>query len=243
MGLASLTPQPTIRSWDDPTLLRLVYYEGLYSILHTKYFPLTLDRAVEFAALQLQVNEGDYAKKRHKKDLLAGRVKDLFARSFARVASRLELAEMVVPRYKKLKGKTTVEAQMAFMDLIYEEPLFGSSIYETTCKEAPPGAPFAVDSYIVMAFGADYLRLCRLRTMEVVHVIPYEDIILHTYVETSFTLSFATETGVELTYVVYTKKGTIITDHVERGFDLNYCNLDPSSNVTHPSQTAGSLML
>lgn len=229
-------PVPVLRAIDDPAVIRILFAEAVYSVIETKFFNFTIDKQVQLAAYHLQALDLNYNKKVHKKDTLAARAKTFFSRSTMRLMNKADLADALLSAYKKLKNTTSVEAMMAYLDLLYDEPLYGAVFFEAIIKDSPSFRP---NECCIMALTASAVLFTHgpsnsADTMQLAFHVPYEDVISWDYEETTFTITIMTAVGL-VTQRMYTKKGALIIDLIERGTALS------QSQIVGPPPPQGML--
>eukprot|EP00300_Choanocystis_sp_HF-7_P040236 c6697_g1_i1.p1 GENE.c6697_g1_i1~~c6697_g1_i1.p1 ORF type:complete len:386 (+),score=99.81 c6697_g1_i1:131-1159(+) len=214
----ALVPIAALRAVEHPVVVRLLFHEATHAALETKFFNLSLDKQVQLAALQLQSLDLNYNKKVHKKEVLAARVKALFSRNTLRLVNRNDLADLLLPAYKKQKDTTALEAMLGYLEVMAEEPLYGAVFFETIIKESPA---FRDNEYCIIAMHSAAMYFCRSpansdESMAVVYAVPYEAVMNWDYEETSFTIGILVNEAL-VTQRMYTKKGSLIMDLIERG--------------------------
>jgi talin len=116
---------------DDAVQLHLVYAQGVASISQGDHV-LKEDEAIQFAALQCQVQFGNFNAAVHKPGFLNGKLEQMVPPDVAKKGKNLETA--IFKEYRSLSGMTETKAKYRYVQLIRSLRAYGMTCYDAEVK-------------------------------------------------------------------------------------------------------------
>jgi len=118
----------------DPEAINLIYIQATQDVVSERYPAKTEDITV-LAALQLQATFGDYKKDVHFPGWLRPKLEQfmpssLFTKKGKRSENLLkEWEQMILAKYAKVSGFTSLEAKLNYLDYVQEWTFYGSTFF------------------------------------------------------------------------------------------------------------------
>ncbi len=116
---------------DDAVQLHLVYAQGVDSIARGDH-QLKEDEAIQFAALQCQVQFGNFNAAVHKPGFLQAKLEQFVPPDVAKKAKNLEAA--IFKEYRSLSGMSETKAKYRYVQLIRSLRAYGMTCYDAEVK-------------------------------------------------------------------------------------------------------------
>jgi len=116
---------------DDPVQLHLVYCQSRDDIVSGKH-PVTKDEAIQFGALQCQIQLGDFKPDVHKPGYLT--LSEYLAPQWSK---KKEIERLMQAEWKKLVGMNETNARFRYVQLCRSLKTYGMTVF--TVKERVPG--------------------------------------------------------------------------------------------------------
>ena len=112
---------------EEEAAFELSYYQAVQDVLDAKY-PCTQADAVQLAAYEIQAKFGDY-------DVDGDNIGDDIAlyvqRKFYHKSTKDSLKASIIQEYMQLKGKSQLEARVAYLDIVQSWQSYGSTYFFT----------------------------------------------------------------------------------------------------------------
>jgi len=118
----------------DPEAINLIYLQATQDVVSERYPAKTEDITV-LAALQLQATFGDYKKDVHFPGWLRPKLEQFMPASLftkkAKKSEKLlkEWEQMILAKYAKVSGFTSLEAKLNYLDYVQEWTFYGSTFF------------------------------------------------------------------------------------------------------------------
>jgi len=190
---------------DDPVQLHLVYCQSRDDVLSGRH-PVVKDEAIQLAALQCQIQLGDYRPETHKNINLA----EFFAPQW----QKKEMQSLLFAQWKTLVGMNEVNARFRYVQLCRSLKTYGMTVY--LVKERVPGKKKLMDG--LLCFTRDSIIRMEAETMRVIKEHPFKHLMRWAASPETFTLDFgAYEEGY---VVVVSNEGEAISNLIAGYIDL-----------------------
>lgn len=180
---------------DDPVQLHLVYIQSRDDVVAGKH-PVTVDQAVAFAALQLQIEQGNHTPGVSQ----VGNLRLICNQSHA---GNKSIDPAIVAEWKKLVGMTEVNAKLRYIQAVRALPTYGITLFSV--REHVPGSKKPLNIYLgftrshVLRMTMDYQILRDKPDYPLEHVKRWANS------DTTFTLDFGGHS--KEYYTVLTEQG------------------------------------
>jgi len=192
---------------DDPVQLHLVYCQSRDDIVAGNH-PITKEEAVNFAAIQAQVQLGDYKPDVHKPGVL--HMTDFFPSQYA----KKDMEKQLFAEWKKLVGMNEVNARFRYVQLCRSLKTYGMTVFKI--KEKVPNKKKVMDA--LLCFTRDSIIRMEFETKRVIKEHPFKHLLRWAATPQTFTMDFG---AYEEEYiVVLTEEGEAISNLLAGYIDL-----------------------
>eukprot|EP01119_Soliformovum_irregulare_P005210 TRINITY_DN1675_c0_g1_i1.p1 TRINITY_DN1675_c0_g1~~TRINITY_DN1675_c0_g1_i1.p1 ORF type:complete len:1447 (-),score=577.25 TRINITY_DN1675_c0_g1_i1:61-4401(-) len=192
---------------DDPVSLHLIYCQSRDDINNGKH-AVTRDEAINFAALQCQVQMGDLKPDLHKPGYLEP--KDILPPAHA----KRDNEKLVLQEWKKIVGMNDMHARLRYVQLCRSLKTYGMTTFKV--KERVPGKKKLMDA--ILAFTRDSIIRMEYDTKRVIKEYPFKYLLRWTASPETFTMDFGAHE--EDYIVVVTNEGEAISNLIAGYIDL-----------------------
>eukprot|EP01118_Nematostelium_gracile_P005184 TRINITY_DN1628_c0_g1_i11.p1 TRINITY_DN1628_c0_g1~~TRINITY_DN1628_c0_g1_i11.p1 ORF type:complete len:1470 (+),score=507.85 TRINITY_DN1628_c0_g1_i11:150-4559(+) len=192
---------------DDPVQLHLVYCQARDDLVSGRH-PVTKEEAIEFGALQAQIQLGDFKPDVHKSGFL--NMKEVLAPQWA----KKDLEKPLYTEWKKLVGMNEINARFRYVQKCRNLKTYGMTVYKV--KERVPGKKKLMNT--LLAFNRDSIIRMEFESKKVIKEYPLRYLLRWAASPETFTLDFGAHE--EDYMVVVTKEGDAISSLVAGYIDL-----------------------
>jgi hypothetical protein len=135
----------------DPEAVNLIYLQAVSDVVTSRY-PANEKDVTVLAALQLQSTHGDYKKDVHVPGWLTPKLmefmpKDLLIKKGAKAGKEQKLEkeweQMILAKYTKVSGFTSLEAKLNYLDYVQEWVFYGATFFIVTILSSCSSSSFA----------------------------------------------------------------------------------------------------
>lgn len=193
---------------NDPVQLNLLYVQSRDAIVHGAH-PCTIEEAIQFAALQCQVQYGDYDERKHRSGFLT--LRELVPIDYVKTRN---LEKQIVVEYRKLHGMTELNAKFRYIQLGRSLKTYGVTFF--LVKEKLHGKNKLVPR--LLGITRDAIMRVDERTKEIIRSWPLTTVRRWAASPNSFTLDFGDYA--DSYYSVQTGEGEAISQLIAGYIDI-----------------------
>jgi len=127
------TNDPDVQA--DPEAIHMLYIQAIQSVLSARY-PIKEKDVCVLAALQLQTTYGDYVSEAHSSGWLIPKLSEVMPEALlldsknkrSETIAR-DWEEKIVEKYSRIRGFTSLEAKLNYLDYVQEWPSYGATFF------------------------------------------------------------------------------------------------------------------
>lgn len=201
------------RELGDPVAKHLVYIQALYSIIESEYM-ITIEEAVKLAGLQVQIVYGDHKAGTHVVGFLTQNLKQYVPKELYGSKRPAEWESMIFKVHVQYSGKSAEEAKSDYLDLVKQNPFYGSTFFPP-CKSA---GKQKTPTKVIIGVNAEGILLLK-KDKELVSSHPFTEICSWASSSTTFAFEFGSQTESQK-YTFETKQGAIIAATIQTYIDI-----------------------
>eukprot|EP00835_Amoeboradix_gromovi_P003275 NODE_210_length_14612_cov_0.470957.p1 type:complete len:2117 gc:universal NODE_210_length_14612_cov_0.470957:12713-6363(-) len=193
---------------NDPVQLNLVYTQARNQIITEKH-PCTLEEAIQFAAIQCQVQTGNHDPNKHKPGFLE--LKDYLPGEYLKSK---DVEKRIYSEHSKLSGLNDLNAKYRYVQLSRSLRTYGVTFYLVKEKTKKKG----VLEPVLMGITKEKIMRFDVRTKEVIHSWPLTTLRRWAATPNSLTLDFGDHS--DAYYTVQTAEGDVISQLIGGYIDI-----------------------
>ena len=193
---------------NDPVQLNLVYTQARNQIISEKH-PCTFEEAIQFAAIQLQVQTGNHDPNKHKPGFLE--VKDYLPAEYQKSK---DAEKRIYNEHSKLSGLNDLNAKYRYVQLSRSLRTYGVTFYLVKEKTKKKG----VMEPVLLGVTKEKIMRFDVKTKEVIHSWPLTTLRRWAATPNSLTLDFGDHS--DAYYTVQTAEGDVISQLIGGYIDI-----------------------